>query len=644
MASIPVRVEPPGENPVLEVLYDGMEILQPPLSMSDHLAKQARKVDFNHVEEDEVGMEVEEEDMEDTDEKLKSFQQPVWPWESVRNKLRDALTELSVLSDVLSISTKECGKDPSGNPRRYMVLDGPVQLEPIEQKQYVSLLAKKKALEAPSKILMQGAEHLRNLQNETKGSRTPEDFHIELLRLRQNWRLKKVGNTILGDLSYRTAGSAFKQSGVFEVSKADENLDTQSSPTSGTSGPNKVKSALKVTVPSELEGIAYIQVTIQRDNEQLVSATLNQFGGVSQKSADLHWQNKLEAAQNVLFCKELFSQLAREAVQLQAPIPHMVVGTQITASLFPDIQLIISLCHSTGSDTKKGVATNAQTNRNDHSHVLEHSLHQLLRQKHAEHINPDGPGLSSAPVGIPRKRRAAGPGSADRHSLLEMATDETLLEQIAKQAQHVVLRLRTIFVLDTLAREFKDPLLTSHWSTLSSPTCSSVKVSVVSAGYDTIIKTQLVIHVGEKMLRVICKDGRVLNFSYEPQELRDFILCQISQHQINGVQALAKVMGWQVLSSSCFLGSGAVEPFGSAAGCLIANPKGDKFVAVRHSPQCNASVFISQAPRNDFFSTPLIKDRKWENLPAGYKELKLDKMDGKNLLNKVELLMAALAN
>ena len=55
---------------------------------------------------------------------------------------------------------------------------------------------------------------------------------------------------------------------------------------------------------------------------------------------------------------------------------------------------------------------------------------------------------------------------------------------------------------------------------------------MVSAGYDTIIKTQLVIHVGEKMLRVICKDGRVLVFSYEPQELRDFILCQISQHQV----------------------------------------------------------------------------------------------------------------
>jgi len=638
MAAIPVRVEPPGENPVLEVAYDGQEVTQPPLTMGENLAKQARKIDFSE-DSDQVTKEETDMDTNDTESDIKSFQQPVWPWESVRNALRSALTELCVASDVLAISTKECGKE-----RRYMVLDGPVQAEPAEQKPFVQLLAKKKALEVPAKILISGAEHLRNLQNEVKGAvgtRSQEDFHIELLRLRQNWRLKKVGNSILGDLSYRTAGSQYKQSGMFEVSKAElETGDT----TGSSPGQAKVKSALKVTVPSELEGIAYIQVTIQRDNEQLVSATLGQFSSSPQKPTELHWQNKLEAAQNVLFCKELFSQLAREAVGLQAPIPHMVVGSQITASLFPDIQLIISLCHSVGSGAGKGSGAGAGgQSRNDHSHVLEHSLHQLLRKVHRGNINPDGPGLSSAPVGVPRKRRAAGPGAADRHSLLEMIHTETLLEQIVRQAQHVVLRLRTIFVLDTLAREFKDPLLTSHWSTLSSPTCSSVKVSVVSSGYDTIIKTQLVIHVGEKMLRVICKDGRVLNFSYEPQELRDFILCQISQHQVTGVQALARVMGWQVLASSCFLGSGPVEPFGSAAGCLLANSKGDRFVAVRHSPQCNATVYVSQSPSQDFFSTPVINDRKWENLPAGFKQLKLDKMDGKNLVNKIELLMAALS-
>jgi len=46
---------------------------------------------------------------------------------------------------------------------------------------------------------------------------------MELLKLRQNWRLKKVGNTILGDLSYRTAGSQYRQcTGVFEVTKSQE--------------------------------------------------------------------------------------------------------------------------------------------------------------------------------------------------------------------------------------------------------------------------------------------------------------------------------------------------------------------------------------------------------------------------------------
>jgi len=639
MAAVPVRVEPPGLNPVVEVGYDGQELTQPALTMSENLAKLARKVDFAQTGDDQSPTEVKSETEEDKDKdsEVKSFQQPAWPWESVRNALRSALTELCVASDVLSIATKECGKD-----KRYMVLDGPVQADPPDQKHFVQLLAKKKALEVPSKILLAGAEHLRELQAEGRvqtGGQKQEDFHIELLKLRQNWRLKKVGNSILGDLSYRTAGSQYKHSGVFEVSKADEEAANAGLKL------EKNASALKVVVPSELEGIAYIQVTIQRDNEQLVSASLGNLTSPTTKPVELDWQQQLEAAQNVLFCKELFSQLAREAVTLQAPIPHMVVGSQITASLFPDIQLMISLCHSTPHSSSNKSGNNAAANKSayDHSHVLEHSLHQLLRKVHRGNINPDGPGLSSGPVGIPRKRRLAGPEGADRHSLLEMSKSETLLEQIVRQAQHVVLRLRTIFVLDTLAREFKDPLLTSHWSTLSSPTCSSVKVSVVSAGYDTIIRTQLVIHVGEKMLRVICKDGRVLLFSYEPQELRDFILCQISQHQVTGVQALARVMGWQVLASSCFLGSGAIEPFGSAAGCLLANAKGDKFVAVRHSPHANATVFVSQAPSSDFFATPIIQSNKWENLPEGFKQLKLDKMDGKNLMNKIELLMSALS-
>ena len=66
-----------------------------------------------------------------------------------------------------------------------------------------------------STILINGADRLRASQNDLGRGRQNPDFHIELLRLRQNWRLKKIGNNIIGDLSYRSAGSQFKHvSGV----------------------------------------------------------------------------------------------------------------------------------------------------------------------------------------------------------------------------------------------------------------------------------------------------------------------------------------------------------------------------------------------------------------------------------------------
>lgn len=70
------------------------------------------------------------------------------------------------------------------------------------------------------------------------------------------------------------------------------------------------------------------------DQEDLCSANISLLNSSAHSSnTDMHWQQKLEAAQNVLFCKELFSQLAREAVHLRAPIPHMVVGNQIMATV-----------------------------------------------------------------------------------------------------------------------------------------------------------------------------------------------------------------------------------------------------------------------------------------------------------------------
>lgn len=95
------------------------------------------------------------------------------------------------------------------------VLD-PIQAEQPESRPMVQVYGRKKALSAAGAVLLNGVERLRASET-MRMTRNMPDFHIDLLRLRQNWRLKKVSNTIVGDLSYRTAGSKFSQTGVFEV-------------------------------------------------------------------------------------------------------------------------------------------------------------------------------------------------------------------------------------------------------------------------------------------------------------------------------------------------------------------------------------------------------------------------------------------
>lgn len=90
--------------------------------------------------------------------------------------------------------------------------------------------------------------------------------------------------------------------------------------------------SLKYSVPLLCDWKLILKIFL--DDEKLFNTSFNLLSSAAAPSnPDMHWQQKLEAAQNVLFCKELFNQLAKEAVQLQAAIPHMVIGNQITATV-----------------------------------------------------------------------------------------------------------------------------------------------------------------------------------------------------------------------------------------------------------------------------------------------------------------------
>lgn len=85
-----------------------------PLSMSENLTRLAQKIDFSKSDDEFCNIKKEGESSSDTkseDDKEPGYQSSLWPWDSVRNKLRNALTEVSVLADVLSIAKE----------KRYMV-------------------------------------------------------------------------------------------------------------------------------------------------------------------------------------------------------------------------------------------------------------------------------------------------------------------------------------------------------------------------------------------------------------------------------------------------------------------------------------------------------------------------------------------
>ncbi|NXC54391.1 MED17 polymerase, partial [Aleadryas rufinucha] len=297
---------------------------------------------------------------------------------------------------------------------------------------------KKKSLAGAAQILLKGAERLSKSVAENQENKRQRDFNSELLRLRQHWKLRKVGDKILGDLSYRSAGSLFLHHGTFEVIKnTDIDLD------------KKIPEdycPLDVQIPSDLEGSAYIKVSIQKQAPDIGDlGTVNLFKRPLPKSkpGSPHWQTKLETAQNVLLCKEIFAQLSREAVQIKSQIPHIVVKNQIISQPFPGLKDTykwgeakyekVSLKCCQVDKVKKLRFLKAFTSFYNICWSL-----QCHKQTLSSTVMPHP---ASAPFGH-KRMRLAGPQAFDKNEISSLQSNEGLLEKIIKQAKHIFLRRR----------------------------------------------------------------------------------------------------------------------------------------------------------------------------------------------------------
>lgn len=183
---------------------------------------------------------------------------------------------------------------------------------------------------------------------------------------------------------------------------------------------------------------------------------------------------------------------------------------------------MIGLC-SSQTKNKKAIEDDIKSNlitEKEHKPVLEHSLHQMLREIHYQTLHQPMPHPATATLGISKKRYLAGPECTDRQILIDLQKSETILEKITAQAQHMVLKEQTLKVIDDLTLELNDPLLIPHCIALNKATFCSIKLNILSYGYEALNRTPLVIHVKTKTLTVINRDNKKFNLSYEPEELR----------------------------------------------------------------------------------------------------------------------------
>ena len=445
------------------------------------------------------------------------------------------------------------------------------------------------------------------------------------------------------------------------------------------------KSTLKVTIPSELEGSAYLQVFIRSIPDQvnlmMAKCRLPQLPPDSAPRQQ-HWQQKLEIAQNVLFCKEVFSQLAREAVQSDsAAVPHVVCENQILSYVFPDIQLCIALCHahSKAPAEPSSSATNPSQDGvvGSHNQVLEHALHQLLREHHHNALHQDTPIVPITATIQPNKRlRTAGPLAADRSTLNSVFGHQQLLASIVAQAKHAVLRQRAADIIDNLVKELPDPQMTVHWAAITHPLHATCRIVITSAGYDLLYRTPAVLHVETDTMTLIGRDSRPLRLTQEPDHLKDVLITLMCQHHTHVVQSFAKILHWHPVSGNLNLGAGPLDPRGHISSAILASPCSTALVAVRVDSLHGPRVYVKRTmPKNSVTNgeakvkegsvkhgnntksqttTMMIFDDtdddeddrlfepEWDVLSNEYEQVDWRKIEGQNFMSKMEMLLGCL--
>ena len=650
-SNVKLSLQSLSENKIQEISYDGRETFIKPLTLSESLTDLANRIDFLNV--DESSTSVEEDSAEVS---------PQRSWEGVRTRLHQALIEMNVMVDVLSIlqnkqNTSAQSKEStpeSADAHRYLMYDAAAK-DPDPYKPVFQMITKKKSLLSAAKILLNGANRLGKASADAVAQ---TDFHSELLKLRKRWRLRRVGDKIMGDLSYRTAGSDFWHNGAFEVLKKspDEENDDEDE-VDNASEVSSVKSPIKVVVNMDLRGHASIFVSIVTVPNQIKgtlgeSCSLDYFDFVQNSLSnptDPLWHRKLCNAQNVLFCREMFMLLTKEAIQYKSSgmvSPFVVVGDVISCLIFSDTKLVVKLMHSTK------VKKSANVEDNQEFFCLKQALLQLLQAYHSRRLNVSSPKPVAAVLGLKDKMRKAAVQAWPGYQLTTSYNQESesLAESLLKMAKHYEVQRRLSEVIDGLVVQFDDPVIQAHWSMVSNMYESAVRVTIGNTGYESCYRSVVQLTAMPTEIKALQREGTVSFLSIEKPSLYNFFISLICTHQLLSVQALSRVIGWTLLQLSPQNGIGICGDLMNRGTLLVGSPSGDRCISVACSIDIKGKLsyeihvqFAKPPPKLDLGvkigNTDSLESVKYVPLRGEWQQIDWNNCQGKHFLEKMETIL-----
>lgn len=658
-----IAVESTAEWQVHDITYDGQEHYLQPLVFSDHVEKLAHKINWREligdlttrddpslVENDETSVNnddktavaVPDSDKEKAASTSKADKESVGPWTGVAKKLHASLTEMNVLLDVVKVceGRQYLRLDPTfayqKEVRERLQRDqstGSVDTTDLDWKSQ-TVAEKRMALLKASGVLSDLTDRLKakapplgfgnsdgfseaTWADGTSSLETSDKYLEELRDMRERWRLKKVRHTILGDLGYRSYGTKFRPNATFEVSRKAETAQDNS--------------CLEVTLPKDLERDLKLVVTVEKDG--LLYACPQPKSDKYPAVIKYKWQETLYKAQQNLLVRDMFMQLAREAVDLEGRV-SLVREDALTISLGMGYLLCIRMMQT---DQRQSSFTNEPGSS---LAVRLETIERNMRRMFCEELASEEAEFNrtvSMPL-VPGRRNEQlleGP-HAKRNE--QSRGKCTLLERVIFQTNHFLLVRRVQTVLREFSKMCQEPQLTWHWVE-TGPCWSVIRGQILTAYYEGCGKSVFMLEIVGERLFLITKDGDRTELSENPDGIVNTLWIQCGQHQLSGLCTLLRWRGWFVTHSNpC-----ATDVRGNIAPTLLAsNSSGNKSVCIRLPVRQQPEILMQKKLVQDFGSDLVLSDQ-WKRLRGEFEHYKLSDFEGFCFFHKVELMIAALS-